>query len=104
MMNSFEKCVHVKDMSKVAYWRKHDGFGYYPLEDGPLVASPGSYAVWILTDDGPGLDTMSEDEFNERFVTESNLPEHFKDHLEEAPGYDDWCKSTYITKDDHNEI
>ncbi|MGE4194676.1 MAG: hypothetical protein AB7E51_14920 [Pseudodesulfovibrio sp.] len=94
MMESFEKCVHVTDMSKVAYWREHEGFGLYDLEDCTMGVQPGAYAVWIQGDDGPVLTAMSEDEFNTRFVKEEDLPERFKDLLEAAPTYDEWCIST----------
>ena len=99
-MDNFEKCVHVQDVSKVAYWRYHDGLGLYELEEGIVAVMPGNYAVWIATADGPGLAEMSEEEFNSLFVKEEDLPDKFRGHLDAAPSYDDWCRSTDTTKAD----
>lgn len=96
-MNNFEKCLHVKDATKVAYWRKHDSFTVYDLEDGPLLVFPGRIAVWIASDDGPVMDVIDDAEFNERFVVEGNLPPHMADRLAAAPTYEEWVRSTHAT-------
>jgi len=94
-MDSFEKCVHVTDVKKVAYWRKHEGLGMYDLADCTMGVQPGAYAVWVQGEDGPALDAMSEEEFSERFVTEENLPPRLAGLLKAAPTYDEWVGATH---------
>lgn len=95
---SFQPCIHVRNSSQVAYWKKTECLELFPLEDGILPVQAGQYAVWVLQDGGPALDVMGEEEFGNRFVTAENLPPMLEGRLDEVPTYEKWVKSTYISE------
>lgn len=101
MMNEFQKCVDVTDVSKVGYWKKHEAIELYQFPGGLpgfneiVPVQPGEYAVWIQGEDGPLMDIMDEGQFDVRFVTEENLPPHLAGTLDSAPTYTEWVKLTH---------
>lgn len=89
MESPWSQCVRMRDLA-LAYWRKHEDFTSYSLEDGQYILAPDTIVVCLV--ETAGFDFMAQDYFDERYVDAGNLPPNLRHLVEAMPEtYEQWC-------------
>lgn len=90
----WRKCVSVSNLSDVCYAQEQIENVFQALGNGTMfMKEAGNFIVCHFPN--ADMEQLTPKEFNERFVTEDNLPPHMAKLFNGMPEYEEWVKASW---------